>query len=128
MILLDVSLWELLLCRCTNAEPYIVGKLPTVINDPAMLNNTMAIAEYYLYNQGGGVSEILKNAADVDLDDVYATVNSTRDQAIQVIHLLNPRAYCRNKVEQHEFTKVTRTYLHLFAQLSLVCVVGGLLQ
>ncbi|CAL8463863.1 g3398 [Coccomyxa elongata] len=70
---------------CTNAEPYIIEKLPSVINDPAMLNNTLAIAEYYLYNQGGGVREILKNVANVDLDDVYATVNSTRDQAVQAI-------------------------------------------
>ncbi len=79
----------LLLHRCTNVEPYIIEKLPSLINDQAMRNNTLAIAEYYLDNQGGGVREILKNVANVDLDDVYATVNSTRDQAVQVINLLN---------------------------------------
>ncbi|BDA48981.1 hypothetical protein COCOBI_13-0910 [Coccomyxa sp. Obi] len=70
---------------CANLEPYIIEKLPTFVSDPAMLNNTLAIAEYYLYDEGGGVKEILKNVANVDLNDVYATVNSTRDQAIQAI-------------------------------------------
>ncbi|EIE18872.1 hypothetical protein COCSUDRAFT_45025 [Coccomyxa subellipsoidea C-169] len=71
---------------CTNAEPYIIGRLPDLMgNDPATLNKSIALANYYFYNQGGGVKEILNSVAGVNLDDVFATVNSTRDQAVQEI-------------------------------------------
>ncbi|KAK9918047.1 hypothetical protein WJX75_000757 [Coccomyxa subellipsoidea] len=71
---------------CTNAESYIIARLPDLIgSDPATLNKSIALADYYFYNQGGGVKDILKSVAGVNLDDVFATVNSTRDQAIQEI-------------------------------------------
>lgn len=74
-----------MVCRCTNAEAYIIRRLPDLIeNDPATLNKSLTVADYYLFNEGGGVQNILKTVAGVDLDDVFATVNSTRDQAIQV--------------------------------------------
>ena len=73
------------LCRCTNAESYIIARLPDLIgSDPATLNKSIALADNYFYNQGGGVKDILKSVAGVNLDDVFATVNSTRDQAVQV--------------------------------------------
>ena len=54
-------------------------------NDPATLNKSIALANYYFYNQGGGVKEIFNSVAGVNLEDVFATVNSTRDQAVQVV-------------------------------------------
>jgi len=63
----------------------MLRRLPDLIqDDPATLNKSLTVANYYLYNECGGVQDILKTVAGVDLNDVFATVNSTRDQAIQV--------------------------------------------
>ena len=88
------------LCRCTNAESYIIARLPDLIgSDPATLNKSIALADYYFYNQGGGVKDILKSVAGVNLDDVFATVNSTRDQAVQVETPQNCHAGNENSID-----------------------------
>ena len=71
--------------RCTNMESYIISEVPSLAgSDASMQSKATALAGYYFNGQGGPVSAIVQTVAGVNLTDVFAQVNSTRDQAIAV--------------------------------------------
>ena len=66
-------------------EGYIISEIPSIAgNDVSLQSKATALADYYLYNQGGPLSNIVQNVTGVNLTDVFAQVNATRDQAIAV--------------------------------------------
>lgn len=66
-----------------------MSEIPSIAsNDLSTQSKATALANYYFYNEGGPVSNIVSNVAGVNLTDVFAKVNSTRDNAITVRMLL----------------------------------------
>ena len=71
-----------LLCRCANAEAYVVERLPVWMGDPGTAAKATAIADYYLLGQGS-VPDLAQSVAGVNISGVLAQINATRDQAVQ---------------------------------------------
>ena len=65
-------------CRCSNAETTLVQQVGSR-NDKAGL-----LLDYYLFNQGGTLSEVADQATGVNFDSMEAQLNSTATDAVSV--------------------------------------------
>ncbi len=65
-------------CRCSNAETTLVQQVGSR-NDKVGL-----LLDYYLFNQGGTLSQVADQATGVNFDSMEAQLNSTATNAVSV--------------------------------------------
>ena len=82
--------------RCTNFEAQVVTRIDSRIHSPAGRTKALALANYYLYNEGGNFSAVAQVALGFNIDATVAKINSTRAQ-LQTVYPLSLKSRRWNK-------------------------------